>query len=300
MPSAVHLEEFRCNGAAHGGCQAKCLVFWKEAWLERATGENSGRAKAPEPSTEDHPGSVPVCTERDVIAGTRRRDDTPTDPTYICQSTQVHQATLPLSRWDLRQYVEDYTSGNVGLTQMLGSFLFFLSEQLASAGVGLGTPVRWAYDTIQKARGGTPYPARFGTIPLGTPTPSGKLDLRKGELVEVRSYRDILETLDENLNNRGMSFDAEMVPYCGGTYRVLDRVTQIINEKTGKMMQLRKDCIMLEGVVCTACYAKYRKFCPRSIFPYWREIWLDRVGSDRVSTDNRRASNEGRVDNLKK
>jgi hypothetical protein len=34
MPSAVHLDEFRCDGAAHGGCQAKCLVFWKDAWLK--------------------------------------------------------------------------------------------------------------------------------------------------------------------------------------------------------------------------------------------------------------------------
>src|ERR1700745_1228421 len=30
---AVHLGT-RCNGAAHGGCQAACLIFWKEAWLK--------------------------------------------------------------------------------------------------------------------------------------------------------------------------------------------------------------------------------------------------------------------------
>jgi hypothetical protein len=282
MPNAVHLEEFRCNGAAHGGCQAKCLVFWKEAWLKRADGGNSGGAENPEPKAGNGSSPQPTCTESDVVAATHRRDaqDTPADPAYVCQSTQIAQATLPLSRWDLRQYVEDYTSGNVRLSQFVGSFLFFLCEQLASAGIGFGTVVRWAYDAIQKARGGTPYPARTGEIPAGTPTPSAKLNLNAGELVRVRGYPEILETIDENLYNRGMSFDAEMVPFCGGTYRVLDRVTQIINEKTGKMMRLRKDCIMLEGVVCTACYAKYRKFCPRSIYPYWREIWLDRVGPD--------------------
>jgi hypothetical protein len=70
------------------------------------------------------------------------------------------------------------------------------------------------------------------------------------------------------------------VPYCGGRYRVLERVEQIINEKTGKMMRLRKDCIMLEGVACRACYSKYRRFCPRSIYPYWREVWLERAGAD--------------------
>src|SRR5262245_51326612 len=32
---AVHLEGLRCDGAAHGGCQARCMLFWKEAWLRR-------------------------------------------------------------------------------------------------------------------------------------------------------------------------------------------------------------------------------------------------------------------------
>src|SRR5262245_50958674 len=30
MKNAVHLEDLRCDGAAHGGCQAGCLIFWKE------------------------------------------------------------------------------------------------------------------------------------------------------------------------------------------------------------------------------------------------------------------------------
>src|SRR6266568_9336293 len=36
MTDAVHLEGARCDGARHGGCQAGCLIFWKEAWLKRA------------------------------------------------------------------------------------------------------------------------------------------------------------------------------------------------------------------------------------------------------------------------
>src|SRR5579883_2099205 len=31
----VHLENLRCSGADHGGCQAQCYLFWKEAWLKR-------------------------------------------------------------------------------------------------------------------------------------------------------------------------------------------------------------------------------------------------------------------------
>ena len=36
MRNTVHLQRIRCDGSAHDGCQAACLVFWKEAWLERA------------------------------------------------------------------------------------------------------------------------------------------------------------------------------------------------------------------------------------------------------------------------
>ena len=32
--------------------------------------------------------------------------------------------------------------------------------------------------------------------------------------------------------------------------------------------------IILDGVVCTADYNQY---CPRGIYPYWREIWLRRI-----------------------
>src|SRR5262245_4037270 len=33
IDNAVHLE-LRCDGKAYGGCQAACLLFWKEAWLK--------------------------------------------------------------------------------------------------------------------------------------------------------------------------------------------------------------------------------------------------------------------------
>ena len=33
LERAVHLDELRCDGSSHGGCQASCLLFWKEEWL---------------------------------------------------------------------------------------------------------------------------------------------------------------------------------------------------------------------------------------------------------------------------
>ena len=40
IKNAVHLENARCNGKNHGGCQADCLIFWKEDWLEPPNGVN--------------------------------------------------------------------------------------------------------------------------------------------------------------------------------------------------------------------------------------------------------------------
>src|SRR5436190_6977755 len=37
---AVTLRDLRCDGSAHGGCQAECQILWKEPWLERMTTPN--------------------------------------------------------------------------------------------------------------------------------------------------------------------------------------------------------------------------------------------------------------------
>ena len=142
----------------------------------------------------------------------------------------------------------------------------------------------WCYDAFQGLLGGVPYPRRVGKIPIGGQTPTDRLDLRPGEWVRVKSYKAILATCDGAPRNRGLVFDAEMVPYCGRTYRVLKSVTKILNEKTGQMQAMKSPCIILDGVVCQARYSECRLFCPRSIYPYWREIWLERVGEKEVES----------------
>src|SRR6266540_4044658 len=147
MENAVHLEGVRCDGQAHGGCQAGCNTYWKEAWLRRVD------ADAQEPR-----------------------------------------------------------------------------EPVAEA---------------------THLPG--GAAPAGPPSGC---------------------TVDANNRNRGMSFDAEMLKYCGRQARVLRRVDRIIDEPSGRMMRLKNPCIILEDVICTS---GVHRLCPRAIYPYWREIWLQRV-----------------------
>jgi hypothetical protein len=271
---AVHLET-RCDGLAHGGCQASCLIFWKEAWLKRA---NAGPADITRVDIEaPNGGSLENITEGQVWAQTQVSEQNGEGPTYACQATQLPYASMQLDWWDIRQYIEDYVSGNVGLWRIFCGLLYSTYYSLSRAGIGVGRPMRWLYDALHLRWTGTQFPRKTGTIPEGQPTPAESLNLQPGELVRVKSHGEILRTLNTSSMNRGMFWDAEMVPYCGGTYRVLGRVTHIINEKTGKMQEMKTPCIILDSVVCQARYSHCRMFCPRSIYPYWREIWLERV-----------------------
>lgn len=276
---AVHLET-RCDGSAHGGCQAGCLIFWKEEWLKPVS---LSSPPGPAPCQQTHSSLLNIaaespCTEAAVWAGAEASSADCARPTYVCQATRLPYATTDLEWWDVRQYIEDYLSGNVSLGRIFRGLIYSLYYNLSHAGIGLGPPMRWFYNEICCLWGASRFPRANGNIPAGQPTPSAALNLQPGELVRVKSHAEILRTLTTTSRNRGMSWDAEMVPYCGGTYPVLKRVTKILDEMTGKMQELKNPCIILDTVVCQARYSSCRMFCPRSIYPYWREIWLERVG----------------------
>lgn len=278
LERAVHLAT-RCDGSAHGGCQAGCLIFWKESWLKRvdATSRSEALAAPPPLSQPVHVASGAACNESQIWDRAQVPDPNGEAPAYMCQTTELPNATTQLAWWDIRQYIEDYMSGNVGLRRLLGGFVYSMYYNLSQAGIGAGPLLRWFYDRFHPLWRGTRFPRNSGTIPKGQPTPRLALDLEPGELVHVKSHEEILRTVSAEGKNRGMYWDAEMVPYCGGTYRVLRRVTKIIDEKTGRIQEIRNPCVILDNVVCQSRYSGCRMFCPRSLYSYWREIWLERV-----------------------
>lgn len=271
---AVHLET-RCDGSAHGGCQASCMLFWKVAWL-KPVAENR-RSKAQHSSI---PAVHGTCIESNVWARTVAANSTDAEPVYVCQATRLPYVTRELNWRDVGQYIEDYRSGNVGLWRIISGATYFLFLAASKAGIGLGRPIRWLWDKCHWLWRGFPFPRRHGNIPESEPTPNQTLGLQPGELVRIKSYQEILSTLNTRDRNRGLYFDAEEVPYCGKTYRVLKRVTKIIHEKTGKMLEMKTPCFILDSVICQSRYSECRLFCPRSIYSYWREIWLERVGPE--------------------
>ena len=146
---AVHLDT-RCDGSAHGGCQATCLIFWKEAWLKPVADRSPSNALGTQAPSEgaEAPSKTFECSESTVRAKARIVDPVSQEFTYVCQATQLPYATKPLEWWDIRQYVEDYASGNVGLWRILCGAVYFLHLALSRAGIGVGRPMRWFYDNF--------------------------------------------------------------------------------------------------------------------------------------------------------
>jgi len=282
LERTVHLDT-RCDGEAHGGCQAGCLLYWKEAWLKPlAAAAPSG---TPLTVTLTATKLIPLTESGTESAVWNRTRTTGPDggTQYACQATEVPSATTPLAWWDIRQYIEDYWSGNVGIRHVLRAVVYSSYYNLSQAGIGLGRPMRWLHERIRWMWRGPRWPRTPGLLPEGTPTPAATLNLQPGEWVRVKPHEEILKTVTAVNLNRGMYWDAELVPYCGGTYQVLKRVTKIIDERTGKMLEMKTPCIILDSVVCQARYSPCRMLCPRAMYPYWREIWLERVGGPRES-----------------
>lgn len=238
MHDTVHLD-LRCDGEAHGGCQTGCLLFWKEQWLRRV----DDATPSGEPTGHNPAG-------RSWLEGTavKARDDD--GAVYRCQATELKAATRPLPWWEPTQYVRDIRDNGVPVREVI-------------SGLGIAT-----YNKVQHARGRPGYPNVTGTLRR---TPTSEPLFEAGDWAEVKSHEEILATLDRNGRNRGLTFDTEMVPFCGGRYRVLRVVERVIDERTGRLLELPGRSVILETVVCEA---RYHRFCPRRTYSFWREIWL--------------------------
>lgn len=255
--STVHLAGARCDGSAHGGCEAGCLLFWREEWLETT----DAIPLKDRPDTAPTSAASVLTLDADIDAG-RAEDGS---PLYRCQATELVRASRLLPKSDVSQYVADVRSGNASLRLVLFGLLVSVFNRAQALTRRLP---RWL-----RFNGGDFYPFYGGTGPAGALPP---LDLKPGDLVEIKSKDEIMPTLGSNNRNRGLWFDAEMLVYCGRRARVLTKIEKIIDEATGRMLKLR-DCVVLADI---NCLGRFHGFCPRSDYTYWREAWLRRPDED--------------------
>ena len=244
-------------------------MFWHTSWLKDGRVSNVHRRT-----------SEIACTEDKLRAATAGTAGEANEVVFSCQATRLPDFTQPLHWWDFRQYLEDWTSGNVTAGTLTRSATYVIYVGLIDlTGRVSYTVRRWLiqfYDWVQQLRGGTRYPRLGGEIPTGAPTPIRELGLQPGESVRVLPFDELRKTLNELNRNRGMYFDAECVPFCGNSYKVRAVVHQIIDERTGKMIRLQGRNVSLDGVWCRGLYGGRRMQCPRAIMPIWKETWLER------------------------
>lgn len=239
LTGIVFLEDIRCDGDSHDGCQRGCLLFWKEAWLSH------------QPPTQSAVRQEESTTQ--VVAGLK----TMQGERYFCQSTELAGATLQyheeggFQQGRLRQYLRDVWHGKMSALEFVQRSVKAILNRFKSL-AGMDTSGRVLGRRLK--------------------TDSVSLDLQPGEWVEVKTRKEIEETLDVDGKNRGLLFDPPMLAYCGQRYRVAARLQNIILEETGRMIPLQ-NTVVLDGVTCQAWN------CPRANLHFWREIWLKRVVS---------------------
>jgi hypothetical protein len=218
LKNTVLLDDLRCDGSAHGSCQMKCLMFWKEAWL----------LPAEAPKDEEKPRST-----ISISSLTKTKNDS---ERYYCQATELACIGTVLSGWDPRPYFWDIYYGERGI----GEVLKLMGRQ--------------ASDKFKRSFFRKPSPNQSDRVsnPIRT-----LLNLQPGELVEVKSYIDIKKTLSSDSRLRGLGFSPDMIPFCGKRFRVCDRIERIILEWTGELKQLHDtvalDTVHCDGSSCRAC-----------------------------------------------
>jgi hypothetical protein len=217
VKKAVFLRDIRCDGSCHGGCERRCLILWKEAWLKPLDSP---------PLCESSPPAAGISTEAELA--TKRNGK------FCCQSTELRNASTPLPWWDLRQHLRDLALREVTVRQMLGQLRLLLSNKARRL---LAKMTVQGMQPVQKTAGDAP------------------LHLQVGELVEVKSLAEIEATLNASRQNRGLEFTPDMAPYCRRRYRVAGRVEKIVLEQTGEMRDI-SDTVVLDCLVCNGMHAR--------------------------------------------
>ena len=116
MKDAVLIAGLRCDGGAHDGCQTRCYLLWKTAWITQADA----------PATVSR--SMPIAFAPTVIAqgnGTAKR--------YVCQFTELARASSRMSPWDPRQDLRPLLAGNVTVAVTTAANAVAMMNAMASS-----------------------------------------------------------------------------------------------------------------------------------------------------------------------
>ena len=212
IDNTVFLENVRCDGQAHSGCDKACLIFWKEAWLKLADADDISDI-LPQPK----------LSESDLASLANRNGQ------FFCQSSEIINASSPLPWWEPRQYALDLLHNRIPIARWLRSLFIAFYNKIAHV----------------SGRKSWRFVAGPGTY-NGT---RSTLNLQPGDLVRVKPLSQIQQTLDAEGKHQHLLFAPSMAEYCGSVMRVQKRVEKIILEGSPRQREI-KDTVLLEGATC--------------------------------------------------
>lgn len=211
LQGSVVLAGLRCDGRSHGSCQLGCMLFWKEAWLKKATGPRPGR---------EFPAGPPAAG----LPVTRGQDPS----IFFCQGTELGRATRQgRSKWNPNEYLMLLRAGTFTVPELV--------RMLHTAG---SRKVELALRS------------RFQSRTPAAPEEAGEvLELQPGEWVEVKEMQEILRTLDARHCRKGLAFSNDMFGFCGRRFQVQHRIHTLLDEKSGKLRKVQHT-VTLAGTDC--------------------------------------------------
>lgn len=231
LDGCVLLVGLRCDGSAHGGCEAACYIIWKTDWLEPHRG-------------------APVAAGDGAAASPPAPLAASTGP-YLCQYTQLAQASRPMPQLSLHGLLGPLVVGNVSGASFRAAVL------------------TRSFNALQARRGGAAYPARPPATydkTLAGPT------LKPGDWVRVKLPGELSRALDSKSKHRGLWFDRDMLKHAGRVHTVRGRIDRIIDVNSGEMVAMKTPCIVLDGVDYSG---EFQGFGEQHDYLYWREVWLE-------------------------
>lgn len=177
LARAVLLADLRCNGSAHGGCQAECRLFWKEEWLRKVTPASPAAGLFARGDLDALLQRVRRHAQQTIDVAGRAEER------WRCQATELPRASALIKFWDVRSFVKEYLTRNVGL----GRFL------RVTARAAVKEPMR-----------------KLGLIPkvhlqgtrTGPAAAEPALGLQPGDLVAVKTRDEIAATLNAEGKDR--------------------------------------------------------------------------------------------------
>ena len=126
--------------------------------------------------------------------------------------------------------------------------------------------------------------------------------LRVGDVVEIRSFKEIIDTLDNDGTKDGLPFMPEMLRFCGKQFTIYQRVIQSVIDTAGLSEYGETHVRSFKGMSVfilrnLRCCGENHGGCQRGCTIFWKEAWLKKI--DAISKNNVDKNEETNNEELK-